>query len=728
MRRWFPKTIAMQTYLITTLIVTIIVLVFGWLHASETKKRILAEQERTLTAIVTTLEQKVDSFERILATANAQHLPEEQALNALHAALQPIVDEVASKYPGYGMGYGTYNCKLAFHPFRPDGFSTSYDPKALAVYEKKKINLVMNPVSPLWSAPTMLITYPLFSEGKMFGHTWANVRLSDIYYLIYLEWGQIFLFAFVAWLGLIALLHLTFNKIHDALQNFSDQILIRHDLDIHLDKLPELQSVLKAVIELRESLKIQEHKYRTLVENFADSVMRFDRDCRLVYYNPAARRRLGEDLPLGKPPSKFGFLTDEFCCMLEDTIRQVLNDGIRKELTYSSKYFSNNAPLRYFIIAFEPEEDDSGQVTSVLGVSRDVTELKEAKTRFTKAFNMNPNITALVSEVDRTYIDVNEAFLTATGYGREDIIGQSVDQICLWADKKKSKEAFRVFRSQGYLRNYEISYNTKNGNSAGLLSVERIMLRGVTCALAVITDITAKKQLDSELARLDRLNLVGEMAAGIGHEVRNPMTTVRGYLQLFQCNPKFALYIEQIKTMIEEIDRANSIISEFLSLAKNKVSEMTLGNLNETISVIFPLLQADAFRNGHQLEMELAKIPNTIFNEKEIRQLVLNLVRNGMEAMESPGLIAIKTYSSSDNIILEVSDTGKGIPSDLLDKIGTPFFSTKENGTGLGLAVCYRIAQRHKARIEVISYPGCTTFSVKFVNTGIGELSKQIAN
>jgi signal transduction histidine kinase len=126
--------------------------------------------------------------------------------------------------------------------------------------------------------------------------------------------------------------------------------------------------------------------------------------------------------------------------------------------------------------------------------------------------------------------------------------------------------------------------------------------------------------------------------------------------------------------------------------------------------------------------MELAKIPNTIFNEKEIRQLVLNLVRNGMEAMESPGLIAIKTYSSSDNIILEVSDTGKGIPSDLLDKIGTPFFSTKENGTGLGLAVCYRIAQRHKARIEVISYPGCTTFSVKFVNTGIGELSKQIAN
>ncbi|QDR82375.1 ATP-binding protein [Sporomusa termitida] len=232
--------------------------------------------------------------------------------------------------------------------------------------------------------------------------------------------------------------------------------------------------------------------------------------------------------------------------------------------------------------------------------------------------------------------------------------------------------------------------------------------------VVTLTDITDQCLLVHEMTRLDRLNLVGEMAAGIGHEVRNPMTTVRGYLQLFQRKEKYADDHEQLMVMIEELDRANLIITEFLSLAKNKRIEPKPGNLNGTIHALFPLLQADAFRFGHEIEADIGDIPPTCYDDKEIRQLILNLVRNAMEAMDSRGSVTIRTYADNQAITLAVQDTGPGIPENILPKIGTPFLTTKEGGTGLGLSVCYRIAESHGARIEVETSSRGTTFFVRF--------------
>lgn len=247
--------------------------------------------------------------------------------------------------------------------------------------------------------------------------------------------------------------------------------------------------------------------------------------------------------------------------------------------------------------------------------------------------------------------------------------------------------------------------------SAGSFAVEEDNLVG---SVVMLRDITDKRLVADELARLDRLNIVGEMAAGIGHEVRNPLTTVRGYLQMFSLKTKYSEDQERFGIMIEELDRANSIITEFLSLAKNKAVNLIPGNLNGTIHALFPLLQADAFRLGHEVQADVGDIPVICYDDKEMRQLILNLVRNGLEAMETAGVITIRTYTECDNVILAVQDTGHGIPKEVLDKIGIPFVTTKEAGTGLGLSVCYRIADRHQAKIEVKTSPQGTTFYVKF--------------
>ena len=244
-------------------------------------------------------------------------------------------------------------------------------------------------------------------------------------------------------------------------------------------------------------------------------------------------------------------------------------------------------------------------------------------------------------------------------------------------------------------------------------------LDGTPLALTMSIDISELKQLKEEMLRLDRLNLIGEMAAGIGHEIRNPMTTVRGFLQYLGAKKECAEYKNYFDLMIEELDRANAIITEYLSLAKNKNIELKEQNLNSIVRSLFPIIQADAMLADKYIALVLGEIPALPLDEKEIRQLILNLARNGLEAMAPGGTLTIRTYSDMDKVVLEVQDKGHGIAPDTLKKLGTPFFTTKDKGTGLGLAVCYSIATRHKAKIEVKTDSGGSIFLVQFQRTSL---------
>lgn len=225
-------------------------------------------------------------------------------------------------------------------------------------------------------------------------------------------------------------------------------------------------------------------------------------------------------------------------------------------------------------------------------------------------------------------------------------------------------------------------------------------------------DITTKSKIENELARLDRLKLVGEIAVGIGHQIRNPMTSVRGFLQIFK--EKYIEDREFLDLIIEELDSANAIISEYLSLARNRIVELAPNDLNEVLKSILPLAQSTAIIQDKNIKFECEELPHILLDQKEVRQIVLNLVQNGLEAMKPGGIITIKTFLDDNYIVLAVQDEGHGICQEFVDKIGTPFFTTKDNGTGLGLAVCYSIAERHNARIDFETRTSGTTFYVRF--------------
>ena len=339
--------------------------------------------------------------------------------------------------------------------------------------------------------------------------------------------------------------------------------------------------------------------------------------------------------------------------------------------------------------------------------------LRQSEERFSKAFHVIPIMMAMVTVEAGVFIDVNEAFCAGSGYTRQEIIGYTPRDINLFPDLQKRQQMAEELMKHGKLENYEIELCTKTGEiRQGRSWSQLFYFDGKPCHITGRIDTTEQKRLEQEIARLDRLNLVGQMAASIGHEIRNPMTSVRGFLQMFE--DKYSEDKEFLSLMIEELDRANAIITEFLSLAKNKMVELIPMKLNVVLNSILPLIQATATIQDKTIRMAMETLPDVLLDKKEIRQIILNLVHNGLESMAAGGIITIKTFTEGDNVVLSIRDQGKGIDREVLDKLGTPFFTTKEKGTGLGLAVCYGIASRHGASIDIeTGYTG-TTVSVRF--------------
>lgn len=235
---------------------------------------------------------------------------------------------------------------------------------------------------------------------------------------------------------------------------------------------------------------------------------------------------------------------------------------------------------------------------------------------------------------------------------------------------------------------------------------------GICC---IFKNITEKKKYEQELKRLSNIDLIGQMAAGISHEIRNPMTTVRGFLQLLKEENSYEKHTKYFNLMIEELDRSNSIITEFLSMGNTRKSDLQMLDLNSIIHDIIPLIKIDTHNQNKYIQVDTNDIPKLLLNRNEIRQLLLNLYRNGLEAMSIEKVLTISTYKEEQNcVVLAVQDQGEGIRPEVLEKLGTPFYTTKDNGTGLGLGVCYAIAARHNAKIEIQTGSEGTIFFVKF--------------
>ncbi len=347
-------------------------------------------------------------------------------------------------------------------------------------------------------------------------------------------------------------------------------------------------------------------------------------------------------------------------------------------------------------------------------LEKEIAERRQAEEHFATAFRASPNPLAIIAVKDRRYLDVNEAWTRTLGYPRHSVVGRTVDELNVWL-KPTPQELIEMIKQDGRIRNQELRVRTQNGEERiWLCSAEYVHFNGERCLMCASIDITEKRRWERQMARYDRLDLVGRMAASVAHEVRNPMSSARGFVQILQEKQECAGYKDQFQLVIEELDRANSIISEFLSLARDRVINLTKLSINNAVRVLLPLIEADAMKENKTVIARLTPVPELLLDERELRQLILNLARNGLEAMGAGGTLTIETYQDGDDVVLAVRDEGHGITPEVLEELGTPFFTTKQNGTGLGLAVCHSIAAKHNAVITVQTGPQGTVFYTRF--------------
>ena len=464
-----------------------------------------------------------------------------------------------------------------------------------------------------------------------------------------------------------------------------------------------------------QALRESEERFRRALKNSPIVVFNQDLDLRYTWIYNSYPGFLAADV-LGKTDAEL--LPSQGSARLTQIKQQVINTytGLREEVRTTIK-----GEVYYYDLIVEPLRDPDGKVTGVTCVSIDITErkrvieaLRKSEERFYKVFNLSPVLMSIRTLKDNKYIEVNKTWQVYTGYNRDEVIGNTLPIINLVIDDTGLRVNHQI--SDTPLTHHgKVTYRTKSGEvRTGLKSTEIFELNGEKCILSVLRDITELQQVYREMARLDRLKLIGRLAAGIGHEIRNPLANVRGFLQLLgekEVHPKYAAYYN---LMLGELDRTDSIITEFLGLARNKTLRMKLQNLNDIITALRPLLMSDAAGHKKSLVLELGVIPDLLLDGKETRQLLLNLVRNGLEAMSPGQSLTIRTFMEDGEVVMAIQDQGKGIDPALLDNLGTPFLTTKEAGTGLGLSVCYSIAARHNAVIKVATGPLGTTFIIRF--------------
>ncbi|HZW81976.1 MAG TPA: PAS domain S-box protein [Candidatus Deferrimicrobium sp.] len=381
------------------------------------------------------------------------------------------------------------------------------------------------------------------------------------------------------------------------------------------------------------------------------------------------------------------------------------------------KLMQSDLALRYSLEAQVTERTKELQSANNL-LKQEISERKRADEKVLRLASIveSSNDGIIGMSPEGIVIDWNYAAQRILGFTQEEMIGRHIRELVSEEKYTQLGKILSELNSGKRVSLFETEILRRDSKIANVaLTVSPIVNThgNIVGYSTIVIELTEKKRLEEEIARLDRLNLVGEMDACICHEVRNPMTTVKGFLQLTR-NKQDHKIKEFFDLMIMEMDRANSILSEFLSISRTKVTIFEQGNLNDIINSILPLVQADAINNEKLVTAELSNIPDLQLNVTEIRQLVLNLVRNGFEAMSTGGKLNITTFTTEKEVVLAVTDEGVGIEPHVLEKLGTPFFTTKLDGTGLGLAVCEGIISRHNARLKVETSDKGSTFYVYF--------------
>ncbi|MCR3922282.1 MAG: PAS domain S-box protein [Firmicutes bacterium] len=481
-----------------------------------------------------------------------------------------------------------------------------------------------------------------------------------------------------------------------------------------MDESGNVEALVFSLVDVTQTVKIQEEVQQTkthltnIVESFTDAFISVDHTWCCTYVNQEAIQRAH----LSNHKDALGrSFWDLFPHARNSKFKQEYIGAMETQQSRIFEYLSRTTNKWYEVRIYPYSAGLTIFYADITERKLAELKLKESQERFSKAFDAGSAMKSIVSIEKKCFLAVNQAWLKTLGYAREDVIGKSFLDRAFAGDRATETLRSNLMKKPSQIKNKKIKFRTKNGEIRYcLLFTELVNLNDEECLLSTIIDNTDQRRMELEIARLDRLNLIGEMAGGLGHEIRNPMTTVHGFLQMMSAKKEYQAGKEYFEIMMSELDRANTIISEFLVLSNKEVKAKSCYNISHIIRRLDPLIEATALQKGKNVYFSLSEVPEIYGNEKEIRQVILNLVYNGLDASDT---VVVKSYYKDNTVFLDITDHGNGISAEILENLGTPFLTTKENGTGLGLPISFSIVKRYGGLIKVQTGKDGTTFSVQ---------------
>jgi PAS domain S-box-containing protein len=329
--------------------------------------------------------------------------------------------------------------------------------------------------------------------------------------------------------------------------------------------------------------------------------------------------------------------------------------------------------------------------------------LRISETKFSTAFRSSPEAITISTVKDGCYIDVNDSCLRMLGYSHREMIGRSALDLGVWAKLDDRDRVMQRLHQQGTISNLEIHLRRKSGETfPALFSAEMIHLEDEPCLLAVAADITMLKQAEKALERLAE---VGELAAMIVHEVRNPLTTISMGLNSFKRLQLSERFQEYLSLSLDEADRLQRLLNQILLYSKPQTLQRSPVELNHFISEALSTLKTIPAASGKHLQQVATSTPMTVLADGDkLKQVLINVVTNACEAVREGEVITVQVQEiEHHHVCIQIHNGGTPIPADVLPKLTKPFFTTKANGTGLGLAIVKRIVEAHDGEFTIES-------------------------
>jgi two-component system sensor kinase FixL len=343
-----------------------------------------------------------------------------------------------------------------------------------------------------------------------------------------------------------------------------------------------------------------------------------------------------------------------------------------------------------------------------------IQDRRKAEERFASAFRNSPDAMSIIRKRDGILIDVNDHWVKMFGYERREAIGRTVFDLNLCLPEGGHVQQMVGLKQSKPIRDLECAVRTKAGEGRQVsLSADIVEMGNEPCFIVIIRDITDRKraeQMNRDLAHASRLAAVGELSASIAHEINQPLGAIlsnadAAEMLLESESPP----LEEVRKILGDIRnddlRAGEIIRHMRLLTRKRAMKMEPLDANEVAQEVVSLMEPEARRRNVSLCAELAATPPTIFGDRvHLQQVLMNLLLNGMEAMagtpQAERHLSVRTATNGDQRVeISVTDSGQGIRPEKLPQVFESFFTTKENGMGLGLAIVRSIIDAHQGRI-----------------------------